>query len=252
MKKILYIGIAAAILGCTKSEELSTSTSDAAISFSVGEIVTRVTDGGTTLSWDSGEQINITDGTKSAIYTITNTSTGAMSYYNGDGFYTYGNSEQTFYGWSLSSPTPSDGKFSIDLSDQSAVSQIVVGKATTTTATATLTFTPIYTKVIFNVTSDGKDLSEASVSLTGVNVKGSYDYAAGKFYDLEAEDMTPTMVVDSEDSSKATITLYVLENTAISSELTITIGDDSFVTLLSGKKWYMGELYEYNLTVWEY
>ncbi|MFI3319908.1 MAG: fimbrillin family protein [Rikenellaceae bacterium] len=254
MKKLLYIGIAAAILGCTKSEELSTSAADGAISFSAGEIATRVTDGGTTLSWESNEKINVTDGTTSATYTISNTSTGALQYYSGNAFYTYGNSEQTFYGWSPSTLTATEGKLSLDLSDQTSVSQVVVGTASTTTTTATFAFAPIYTKVVFNLTAGGADvtaLTDAKATLSGANVTGKYDYAAGTFdaTSLVSATITPEVVGVDGDSSKATITVYILETTSMSGELTISVNGIDFVSSLAGKSWAEGDMYEYNVTV---
>ncbi|MFI3261533.1 MAG: fimbrillin family protein [Rikenellaceae bacterium] len=254
-KAILYIGIVAAIIGCTKSEEF-TNTTDERITFNAVTITSRVTDDGNALSWEVDDQVTITttDGSKTGIYTITSVTTGDMSHYSGDVLCTnagINSTEQTFLSWHPATLNLVDSVFALDLSEQSTVEQFVFGSVTTSTSEATIIFDPIYTKLVFNLTAGGVDVSDltgATATLTGANTKGDYNYSTVVFSNLSSSTLSPELVVSS-DVATASVTIYVLETEVENSSLIINVGGEHFITSLAGKSWVKGNMYEYDVTV---
>ncbi|MFI3280999.1 MAG: fimbrillin family protein [Rikenellaceae bacterium] len=257
MKRLLLcFGMVATMFSCAQSEEAAVSYSDGdIITFSAAKI-TRVTDNGATLSWEGDDQVQIisSDVEEEATYNIANTSSGALSYVSGSIFYTDQGAEKKFYGWSPASISHDSGKLALDVSDQSSLKQIVVGSATTSVSSATMTFKPLLTKVVLYLSvgtfdlTDLSDLSGATARLSGANTSGQYDYASGEFTDLSSSVVSKSVTVAS-DGSNATVIFYVLETESMNGSIAFTVGDEQFVTSIAGKKWLRGEEYEYDVTV---
>lgn len=257
MKKNLFlIGIAILAIGCTKHEEPNSfEEGENVISFKSEEISTRVEDNGTTLQWESNDQVSIISATdnKIGVYDIANTSTGEMSYSSGEEFYTKGENSQTFYGWSPTSLTPSEDTFSLDLSDQGSIKQFIFGESTTSSTTASFIFKPIYTKVVFELKAgfaEVDNLTGATVTLSGANVKGKYNYLSGEFTDQSSETISSTVDV-ADDGVTASVTFYILETKSMNGSFVVRYDDEEYISTLENKEWAKGTIYKYDVTVGE-
>lgn len=254
-KKLLLLHICIAIfgVGCEKNESAEGLFDGNPITFKTCDILSKVTDNGSILSWKSGDQavISLGDGSKVGVYNIANTQSGEMSYLSGDKHYTNGQKEQSFISWYPASLTPLGSLFAFNVENQSGVKPFLFANSSTSTDEALLMFDAIYTKVVFNLTAGGievTDLTGATATLIGANISGEYDYLTGQFSNQQSKTLTVTPEV-ATDGRTATATFYILETELMSGQMNLCIGDDLYFTPLSGKEWTKGAMYQYNVTV---
>lgn len=251
-KALLHICIAVFAVSCAQNETTDSLDSNS-ISFKSSEISSRVSDNGYILSWRSGDNVAIalSDGSKTGIYQISDTQSGAMSYSSGDKHYTDGNNEQSFVSWSPTSLTPSGSLFSLDVETQSTTEPFIVATTTTSSNQASLIYNAIYTKVVFNLIAGGvdvTDLSGVTATLTGANTAGEYNYLTGEFSAQQSETLSITPEV-ATNGFTATATFYILETKSMNGQLNLYIGEDLYTTALTNREWLKGAMYIYDITI---
>ncbi len=262
-KALLYVGIALVAIGCTKSEITESTPASGEISFSAG-VATRVGSGDDDCTWASGDGIGIfTDqsGESNMKFTISNTSTGAMTAgENVPVLFPLSSDNRTYYAYHPYTADDVSGRFTInektitvDTDDDST--PLLWATTTTNDAKVVLQFTHMLPKVTFNLIAGGLDVSsdydltDATAWITGANTVGEFDLEKGEF-DSEkyTNDETITLTIYKDNDVYTIGPLYLLPSSG--AKLWINADNNTFIKTISDS-WVSGSSYTYDITVGE-
>lgn len=263
MKKILYTICALGLIvsSCTKDNEIDFIGADNTISFFASDISSRVIDNGTTLSWELNDEISILANSSTdyllSVHKITDISSGELTYSSGEQYYTDKYALWNFYAWYPTSLALSGSNtLSLDVSTSPSTLKQMVYASTLGSATdeVNLTFSPFYTKLTFSLTAGGMDvldLTGAKATLSGAITEAEFDVESAAFVTTNSTDITLDVDVEADNTTRASVSFYVLETLDMDGSLTISVDGKTFTTNFDSKEWLRGKKYDYNLMVGE-
>ncbi len=257
MKKLLlYIGIALAAIGCTKSEITEIVPGDGSIRFSAG-VATRVSADDDCAWAESGDKVGLftdqTDDTQNMEFSVA--TTGAMT--SDSKLYPLsGENKRTFYAYHPYMANEAEGfdeenrTISIDNTAEGSepTTPLLWSSVTSNDEAVEFEFRHKLAKVTFNLAAGGldiSDLTDVEVTLKGANAEASFDLETGAVAEGAVVGDIPLTVVNGK------IVAYLIPTATVKDNVTLEIikGDNTFTTPITTASWVGGNVYEYSVVV---